>query len=122
MATRNKVDRELRIERIFELIGEGYLTFEIVQIMTKEFGICRKTADRYFEIVFKFLKENNKVDREKVLISYQKLARKHEKDRPDLALKYRQQIDKITGLSEKSTIDVNHNHFKVELPKNKKDE
>lgn len=118
MATRNRIDRNIRIERIFDLIGEGYLQFEIIQIMEKEFGICRRTADRYFDIVFKHLKENNPIDKEKVLLGYLKLARKHEKARPDLALKYRQQIDKITGISEKSTVDVNH-YTQVLPPKNK---
>ena len=35
----------------------------------------------------------------------------------DLAFKYRQQIDRITGLSEKSTLDINVIEVKINPPK-----
>ena len=116
----SKVEREQRIERIFELIGDGYLTFEIIQICRKEWGICRRTMDRYFEIVYKYLKDNNKVESEKLILQYEKLARKYDKSgKADIAFKYRQQRDKITGLSEKSSIDVNHKIIEIKLPKHR---
>ena len=118
MGLSSYIDRDKRVERVYELIGEGYLTFQIHKIMRDEFGISLRTAQRYFAIVKKFLAENNVVDKDKTLLLYEKKALKYENaGKDDLAFKYRQQIDRITGLSEKSTLDINVIEVKINPPK-----
>lgn len=118
----NKKGKEERIEFILDLIGEGYMTFQIVDKCMKEWKVGRRAIESYLTKVYSFLKtELNSDDKDRILMQYERLARKHEKNRPDLALKYRQQRDKITGISEKSTLDVNVKTITINLPK-KKDE
>ena len=87
-----------RIQRIYDLIGDGYLTFQIVKICGDEWGIGRRAVEKYLTKVYAFLREGSLKSREDVIVEYNKLIRKHEEENPELALKYRMHRDKILGL------------------------
>jgi len=64
-----KIGREERINKILELIGQGMYTFQIVDICTKEWGVTRRTIEKYLTHVYSFMsKELTKEDKDKVIM------------------------------------------------------
>lgn len=108
MRTRaNKIEKEVRIERVSELIGDGYLPYQIIQMCASEWSVSKRTIERYLTHVYAFLKrEMTVVDKDRILQQYEKLILKFEKKGDSrMALSYRQQRDKVMGLDR---IQVEH--------------
>lgn len=100
MSRINRMKRLERIEKVGEMIGDGYFTYQIVEYCSKEWGVSSRTAERYIQQVTQFLKKQlNSSDKEKILLEYDKLIHKYEKmGNAKIALEYRKHRDKITGL------------------------
>ncbi len=114
MGRSSKVQKEERIERVLALIGDGLMTFQIVNICRKEWNISRRTVERYLSHIYKFLKtELTSSDKDKVLLEYDRLIQKYENKDSRLARDYRQMRDKITGISKERT-DITSNDKTIE--------
>jgi hypothetical protein len=100
--------KEERIQRVLELIALGYMTFQVVDICTKEWKVCRRTIERYLTIVYEFLRKQAKIDKDQALAEYESLINREElAGNKDLARKYRLQRDKILQIA----VDkVDHKH------------
>lgn len=96
----NKIQRLERIDKVGQMIGDGYFTYQIVDFCAKEWGVSSRTAERYIEQVTKFLKKQlNSGDKDKILLEYDRLIQKYEQlGESRIALEYRKHRDKITGL------------------------
>ena len=105
----NSITAEQRIERVLELLGEGYFTFQLVAILKAEWGIDKRGIQKYLTKAYAYLKKNtlNKEEKkEQILRQYETLALKFERKGDSLmAYKYRLQRDKILGLGQEN-IDI----------------
>lgn len=94
------IGKDLRVARICELITLGYLTYEIISICSGEWGLSKRTVERYTQQIHQFLaKEVKEKDREMILIEYDRLINKYQLQGNDrYASLYRERRDKIQGL------------------------
>lgn len=107
-----KPQRDERIRRIMELIGDNYMTFEIKDICKKEWGISPRTVDRYLKICYDFLQTSlSQKDKDYILLEYDRLITKFDRlGQFKIAQQYRFQRDKILGLGiVKDNININFN-------------
>ncbi len=97
----NKITKEERIQQVSNLISTGYMTYQIVDICKKEWGVTRRSVERYLTICYSFLTKSLKdKDKDKILLEYEMLALKYEKmGNFRMALEYRKQRDKIIGIA-----------------------
>jgi hypothetical protein len=97
----NKVTKQQRVERVLELIAMSYMTFQIVDICKKEWGVNRRSVERYLTICYRFLAKSLKdKDKDKIILEYDVLINKFEKlGNHRMALEYRKQRDKIIGIA-----------------------
>ena len=94
-----KIDREIRVQRVLDLIALGYKVYQVIDICSKEWGIGRRQIERYLTIVYSFLREQSKIDREQAVAEYDSLINRSElSGDKELARKYRLQRDKIAQL------------------------
>lgn len=101
MGKLTKVQKQERIDRILQLIGDGYFTYQIVDICKSEWGVTsRRTIEKYLTQVYSFLKtELNEKDKDRILLEYERLIQKYERSGDaKIAIQYRQMRDKILGL------------------------
>lgn len=96
----NKIQKEERIRFVMDLISKGHMTFEIVDICSKEWGVGRRQIEKYLTIVYRFLTTSLKEkDKDKILLEYDRLIHKYEmQGEVRYAMQYRQMRDKIMGL------------------------
>lgn len=101
MGKLTKIQKQERIDRILQLIGDGYFTYQIVDICKAEWGVTsRRTIEKYLTQVYSFLKtELNDKDKDRILLEYERLIQKYERSGDaKIAIQYRQMRDKILGL------------------------
>jgi len=73
-----KIKKKERLDRILELIGDGYMTYQIVEVCSKEWAIGRRGVERYLTAVYKFLKtELTHQDKELAILELQELERQY---------------------------------------------
>ncbi len=113
----NKIQKQQRIERIHELLGDGYPTYQIVNICAKEWSVSRRTIERYLTLVYNFLqKQLSQDDVEKLLLKYQRLALKYEKKGDAaMAFKYNDMINKMTSAYSPDRLDMSINLYKAKF-------
>lgn len=108
----SKSNKEDRIRRVMDLLGEGRMTYDIVNICQKEWGCGRRAIEKYIQHIYTFLNKSlQEKDKDKILLEYSNLIEKYEKIDKRLARDYRLQRDKILGISidrvdHSGTIDV----------------
>lgn len=117
--------RELRLKRILDLISEGKLTFQIVDILMGEWQVTRRQIQRYLTVAYKHMAADVKgLDIEHYRIEYKQLILRYENmGEFQIAQKYRDMLNKIEGVY-KQRMDVTSNGESIvfNIIKPKKDE
>jgi len=96
----NRAQKDERIERVLHLLAMGHHTFQIVNTCSKEWGVTRRTIERYLTQVYSFLKKSmTEKDKDRIILEYNQLILKKEGQGNDkMAALYRERRDKILGL------------------------
>lgn len=95
----DKLTRQKRLKRVRELIGKGMMNYQIEDQLSEEWGLAKRTINRYLQQVYSFLRSNlSQNDKEKILLEYNELIQRYDDFDTKLALQYRIQRDKILGL------------------------
>lgn len=100
MPTITKLEKMERANQVLKMLGDGYFTYQIIDVIQKEWSIGPRAAKRYITYCYKFLKtEVNKKDRDSFVVEYETLIQKYERmGNSKMAYLYRVQRDKILGL------------------------
>lgn len=116
-----KIQRNQRLERILNLLKEGYSRKLVKSTIQQEYSISDSQLDKDFMLVNEMLIQSNKdnADSLKIILNdrleclYDKAL---QSNKIDTCLKVIDQQSKLNGLYvEKQEIDLNNQEFKIEI-------